>query len=129
MGARRTFGFLGGATGAAIVCACLYEVPDVVSPDDGGADDGAPETNSTDSGDAGDAPAPDVAPPPPPDSGLEAGTEPFGAPCRANGECASGLCYDFGGLTGTRCTLKCDGPNPPCPLGPLTCSGGVCQMD
>jgi hypothetical protein len=106
--------------GAAIVCACLYEVPDLVGPESDAAPpaDGS-ETQGTETG-AVDASPADAAG----DAAL-ADARQLGEACKLNTDCRSHLCADFG-TEGWQCTAPC-ADAAPCPA-PLDCRGGYCEL-
>ena len=67
------------------------------------------------------------AAPPPSDASLDASDLPFGASCRDNLQCASGLCFDYK-VRGTFCTQLC-AMGESCPPTSSGCNGmGVCRL-
>jgi hypothetical protein len=63
---------------------------------------------------------------PPSDASPDASDLPFGASCRDNGQCATGMCFDFT-VKGTFCTKTCSS-NADCPAASPGCNGmGVCR--
>lgn len=87
---------------------------------------------------ADDSDAGELVPPPPPlpdaqptdsDAGNEAPNPPdlpdnYGERCDDGDECTSGLCHDFKGSKGKRCTIEC-ADDADCPGGDR-CTEGVC---
>jgi hypothetical protein len=64
---------------------------------------------------------------PPSDASPDAIDLPFGASCLDNGQCASGMCFDYS-AKGTFCTKTCNS-NADCPSESSGCNGmGVCRV-
>jgi MYXO-CTERM domain-containing protein len=59
------------------------------------------------------------------DSGSQQGPAPFGSPCAAPAQCASGLCVHDPTLGATYCSQQCSPGGTPCPVGSTCLSAGA----